>query len=248
MTSDSLRGVPVSVEAVCGGCGRPYSAMELPYALDDWENSHERYCIECAAKDSDTQWNTPGDCLYGPAEPGPDAGVVDLFLSFCDADFWTMVWAKRVAQSVEVPLFRFNWVGEPVNVQTPEVQTAARLYWVRLLFDYGEWNLGQRLLYPIGAPAWAASGLAGRRLFAWKPDNCLRAALAWRRLREYRLGCLPASIQSIINSRPPCGPASPWGPCGPPDPADIEADHGAKMAAAAERIRVARAKRKGRLG
>ena len=181
---------PWSVPA-CSACGRPYHTLEFTYALLDWENPNDPVCIECAARTSGGQWRSPGELAMGDPRdriPDPDADVLDLFLSFSDADFWAMVWTNRASK-----------LGE---ARSPETATAVRLDQVDAAFDADDWNEGERLLQPIGAPAWDRP--PGSALFlAWNHNNCVRTALAWRRLREYRLGCLPPLIQAGIRSRPP---------------------------------------------
>ena len=174
----------------CEVCERPYHTLDFNYELVDWENPGGTACIECAAKSADGQWRSPGELASGDPEdriPGPNATVLDLFLSFSDADFWAMVWTKRTAK--------------PSESRSSERETAARLEHVEAAFDNGDWNLGQRLLQPIGAPAWDRP--PGPALSAWDHKNCVRTALAWRRLREHRLSCLPPSIRAGIRSRPP---------------------------------------------
>ena len=175
----------------CGNCERFFHTMEFQWQLYDWEqSSQESECMECAARRSGGQWRSPGDIALGDPEdriPGPNADAHDLFLAFEDADFWAMVWTNRTSK--------------PSEARTPETQTAARLDQVEAAFDSGDWHNGQRLLQPIGAPPWDRP--PGPALFAWNHDNCVRTALAWRRLREHRLGCLPPSIQAGIQSRPP---------------------------------------------
>ena len=173
----------------CADCERPYHTMEFPYALVDWENPYAPVCLECAAKVSGGQWRSPGELALGEPEdriPGPDADVLDLFLSFSDADFWAMVWTNRTAK--------------PGEEQTPEMATSVRLDQVEAAFNKGDWDRGAGLLQPIGAPAWDRP--PGPALFAWNHDNCVRTALAWRRLREHRLSCLPPSVKAGIQSRP----------------------------------------------
>ena len=163
--------------------------MEYQYRLVDWENPGEKICIECAAKTSGGQWRSPGELAMGDPEdriPGASADVLDLFLSSYDADFWTMVWTNRTAT--------------PGEARTPETETAVRLDQVEAAFSSGDWNGGERLLQPIGAPPWDRP--LGPALFAWDHDNCVRVALAWRRLREYRRSCLPPSIREAIQMRP----------------------------------------------
>ncbi len=174
----------------CSECERPYYTLEFQYELVDWENPYYPMCLECAAKYPGGQWRSPGDLAMGdPGDriPGPDADVLDLFLSFSDSDFWAMVWTSRTAKLEEA--------------RSPETETAARLDQVEAAIERGDWNGGERLLQPIGAPAWDRP--PGPALFAWNHDNCGRTALSWRRLREYRIRCLPSSIQTAIRSRPP---------------------------------------------
>lgn len=177
--------------ASCDACERPYCLMDLTYSFVDYEDFYTQYCIECAAAQSPphVQWRPPDDLIGDPEWkiPGPDADIVDLFLSFADADFWAMVWTDRTAT-----------LNQERN---PETQTAARLRQIEAAFDRGDWYNGQKLLQVIGAPAWARPD--GPALFAWNHDNCVRVAHAWRRLREYRISCLPPSVQAKIQSRPP---------------------------------------------
>ena len=178
------------IPPACAICDRPYHTLEFPYELVDWNHPWETVCIECAAKTPGGQWRSPGELALGDPEdriPGPDANAHDLFLSFSDADFWAMVWTNRTAN--------------PGEAWSPETQTAHRLDAVDAAFNSGDWNNGERLLQPIGAPAWDRP--PGPALLAWSQDNCVRTALAWRRLRGYRLSRLPPLIQAGIQSRPP---------------------------------------------
>ena len=176
----------------CESCERPFHTLEFPYELMDWENPGYPVCIECAAETSHGQWRSPGELALGEPEdkiPCPNATVLDLFLSFSDADFWAMVWTKRTT--------------DPSEPRNSEQDTSARLDQVEAAFDEGDWNCGQRLLQPIGAPQWGRP--TGPPLYAWDHDNCVRTALAWRRLRNHRLSCLPPVIQVGIQSRPSIG-------------------------------------------
>ena len=178
---------------ICSCCERPFFTLEFTYELVDWEDPYHPVCIECAAKATGGQWRSPGKLALGdPADriPGLDADVLDLFLSFCDADFWAMAWTNRTVKPVE----------PPPEVDT-EIVTAVRLNEVEAAFDDGKWDNGERMLQPIGAPAWDRP--PGPALYAWNRRNCVQTALAWRRLREHRLSCLPPLIQSGIRSRPP---------------------------------------------
>lgn len=172
----------------CPRCHRCLHTLDFPQALIDWEQPDEPVCLECAAKTTDGQWRSPGEFAFGdPTErtPSSDADVIELFLSFSDAEFWSTVWAERSRNVQEA------W--------TAEEKTRARLDLVEASLDAERWNEGQTLLQPIGAPAWDRP--RGQPLFAYSHDNCVRTADAWRRLREYRLSCLPTLVQEWIKSR-----------------------------------------------
>ena len=176
----------------CEICGRYYFTMEFQYQLFDWEGLTGfggTNCIECAAKYDGCQWREPGELALGdPGDriPGPDADVLTLFLSFEDANFWVKVWTNRTMKQSEA------W--------SEETETELRLNQVEDAFNRGNWDEGNRLLQPIGAPVWDRP--PGPPLFAWNHDNCFRTARAWRRLRTHRLSCLPKVIQDAIRSRP----------------------------------------------
>ena len=175
----------------CSDCERPYHILEFTLELLDWEDPYHPVCLECASKISGGQWRSSGELAMGDPRdriPSPDADVLDLFLSFSDADFWAVVWTNRTSN--------------PSEARLSETATSVRLDRVEAMFDAGDWNSGERLLQPIGAPAWDRPP-GSPALFAWNHDNCVRTALAWRRLREYRIGCLPQSLQEGIRSRPP---------------------------------------------
>lgn len=176
---------------VCEHCERLIYTLGFgTHGLFDWEGLDGELCLECAARRPDGQWRSPGDLALGDPEdrlPRSDATTVELFLSFSDSNFWAMVWTNRTAR-----------LTEP---RRPETETTTRLDQVELAFNRGDWDNGERLLQPIGAPAWDRP-LEGPVLFAWGHENCVRTALAWRKLREYRLRCLPPSIQACIRSRP----------------------------------------------
>lgn len=172
----------------CPRCHRDLHTLDFAQSLIDWEQPDEPVCLECAARSSDGQWRSPGEFALGdPAEriPGADADVIELFLAFSDAEFWSTVWVERSRDVQEA------W--------TAEEKTRARLDLVEASFDAERWNEGQTLLQPIGAPAWDRP--PGPPLLAYSHDNCVRTADAWRRLREYRLSCLPALVQEWIMSR-----------------------------------------------
>ena len=166
----------------CEICGRYYYTMEFQYEIFDEKGltgSCGTNCIECAAKYDGCQWLSPGQ--------RPDADVLALFLSFENANFWAKVWTNRTMKLSKA------W--------SEETATELRLNQVEDSFKKGNWNEGERLLQPIGAPKWDRP--AGPPLFAWNRDNCVRTARAWRRLRKHRLGCLPTVLQDGIGSRPP---------------------------------------------
>jgi len=172
----------------CPRCLRYLHTLDFPQALIDWEQPDEPVCLECAARSSDGQWRSPGEFALGdPAEriPGANADVIELFLAFSDAEFWSTVWAGRSRNVQEA------W--------TAEEKTRARLDLVEASLDAERWNEGQTLLQPIGAPAWDRP--PGPPLLAYSHDNCVRTADAWLRLREYRLSCLPTLVQEWIMSR-----------------------------------------------
>ena len=177
----------------CEICGRYYFTMEFQYEMFDWEGLTGfggTNCIGCAAKYDGCQWREPGELALGDPEdriPGPDADVLTLFLSFEDSNFWAKVWTNRTMKQSEA------W--------SAETATKHRLNQVEDAFDKGNWNEGERLLQPIGAPEWDRP--PGPPLFAWNRDNCVRTACAWRRLREHHLSCLPPVLQDAIGSRPP---------------------------------------------
>ena len=178
----------------CDYCGIPLHVMEFSAALHDWANDPQyAYCLLCAAR-MGGQWRTPGELALGDFRdriPLDDADVGTLFMSFSDADFWSMVWSKRTHERSES--------------RGTEGETSNRLGQVEVAFDNGDWESGYMLLHPIGAPNWDRDH-DEPRLLAWNHDNCVRVARAWRRLREYRLECLPRSIQGAIRSRPPLIP------------------------------------------
>ena len=172
----------------CPRCDRYLHTLDFPQALIDWEQPDEPVCLECAAKTADGQWRSPGEFALGdPADriPGPDADLIELFLAFSDAEFWSMVWSKRMR--------------DPKEPWTSEEETRTRLSLAEAAFDEERWNDGQALLQPIGAPAWDRP--SGPALFAFAHDNCVRTAEAWRRLKQHRLSCLPAAVQVWIGSR-----------------------------------------------
>ncbi len=177
----------------CEECGRLIYTLGFgTHGLVDWEGSFDGgTCLECAARRTGGQWRTPGELALGNLEdrlPGKDVTIIERFLLFSDADFWAKVWSTRTGQ--------LTWS------RSSESATSARLTQVEAAFKRGDWENGQRLLHPIGAPRWDWDEEQGPRLFAWEHGNCVRTALAWRQLREHRLGCLPLSIQECVRTRP----------------------------------------------
>ena len=98
---------------------------------------------------------------------------------------------------------RFGVTGQRKLSEAWSAETATELRLKQVVDEFNKvnWDEGERLLQPIGAPAWDRP--AGPPLFAWNRDNCVRTAYAWRRLREHRLSCLPPMLQDAIRSRPP---------------------------------------------
>ena len=87
----------------CDGCNgyfhqNPFSWMEFR----DWDGDpHDALCIHCAASFGQAQWRSPGELAGGdPREwtPDDDADPAALFLAYCDAAFWQMVWSNRAAK------------------------------------------------------------------------------------------------------------------------------------------------------
>ena len=178
----------------CAQCERLIYTLGFgTHGLVDWNGGDGfggAVCLECAASRSDGQWRTPGDIALGDPEdrmPTANSTVVELFLSFSDADFWAMVWTNRTTQLSEAR-------------RRDETETSTRLDQVEAAFRQWDWDNGERLLQPIGAPLWDRSPNSPA-LFAWNHDNCVRTALAWRKLREHRIRSLPLSIQACISSR-----------------------------------------------
>ena len=123
--------------------------------------------------------------------PDDDADPVVLFMAYCDAAFWAMVWSQRVAKLEDPGTYDGNR-NEPA-----EDATAMRLMEVANAFDSGEWGRGADLLSPVGAPGWAAYPGEPQRLLAFRPANCIGTAEEWRRLATYRLGQLPEELADI---------------------------------------------------
>lgn len=189
----------------CDGCSGYFHENTISwFEFRDWsDDPHYAYCIHCAASYSDGQWRTPGELAGGdPREwtPDDDADPVILFMAYCDAAFWAMVWSQRVAKLGDPDTYYGNR-NEPA-----EDATAMRLLEVANAFDSGEWGLGADLLSPVGAPGWAAYPGEPQRLLAFRSANCIGTAEEWRRLATYRLGQLPEELADIIRRQS-------WGQC-----------------------------------
>ena len=189
----------------CDGCSGYFHENSLSwFEFRDWDDDpHYAYCIHCAASHSHGQWRAPGDLAGGdPREwtPDDDADPVILFLAYCDAAFWAMVWSQRVAK-LENP---DTYTGR--GNEAAEEAAARRLLEVVNACDSGEWGKGTDLLSPVGAPGWAAYPGEPQRLLAFRPGNCVGAAEAWRRLATYRLEQLPGELGDIVRRES-------WGQC-----------------------------------
>ena len=87
----------------CDGCTGYFHQNPLTwFEFRDWESDpHDAYCIHCAAGHGRAQWRSPGDLAGGdPREwtPDDDADPAELFLAYCDAAFWEMVWSSRASK------------------------------------------------------------------------------------------------------------------------------------------------------
>ena len=87
----------------CDGCNGYFHQNQLSwFEFRDWDGDpHDAYCIHCAAGYGRPQWRSPGELAGGdPRECTPDDGAdpAGLFLAYCDAAFWEMVWSSRAAK------------------------------------------------------------------------------------------------------------------------------------------------------
>ena len=187
----------------CDECGAYFHRNSLSDSgFRSWAyDPYTVYCIHCAARFAaacpDVQWRAPGELAGGdPREwtPVENAEPEDLFMAWCDAAFWEMVWSERVAKLDEENTCDGN------NHQEEEDATGRRLPLVNQAFDVEEWGKGADLLLPIGAPGWAAYPGEPERLLAFRPDNCRGTALTWQRLLAYRLEQLPQELADIIRA------------------------------------------------
>ena len=164
----------------------------------DWENPYDSLCIHCAASisyDGVTQWRSPGELAGGdPREwiPTDGADVSTKFLAYCDAAFWSMVWAQRVEKLGTAD----TYYGER-NPQAEDA-TVTRLSLVHAAFDSDQWEVGAKLLSPIGAPSWADYPGETERMLAFRPENCMGVAVSWERLKAHRIEGLPHELSRRI--------------------------------------------------
>ena len=164
----------------------------------DWAyDPNTVFCIHCAARcdANDMQWRSPGELAGGdPREwtPGKDADTADLFLAYCQAAFWSMVWSNRAADLDSPDAYEGN------RRQNTENSTTERLRLVNAVLNAGDWRKAMNLLLPVGAPGWAAYEDEPERLLAFRADNCRGTASAWNRLRPQILAGLPDELVAII--------------------------------------------------
>ena len=189
----------------CEGCSGFFYQNSLScFEFRDWsDDPNAAYCIHCAAGHAQAQWRDPGELAGGdPREWTPDddsALVTPLFMAYSDAEFWSMVWSQRVAR-IEAPD-----AYDGAKQEAAEDGTAKRLPLVMAAFNSGEWARGADLLLPVGAPGWAAYPGETERMLAFRSNNCIGTAEAWRRLLTHRLEQLPEEVANVIRQR--------WGQC-----------------------------------
>ena len=87
----------------CDGCGGYFHQNPLSwFEFRDCDGDpHDACCIHCAAAYGRAQWRSPGQLAGGdPREstPDDDSDPAGLFLAYCDASFWQMVWSVRAAK------------------------------------------------------------------------------------------------------------------------------------------------------
>ena len=127
--------------------------------------------------------------------PDNEADPAALFLSYCDAAFWSMVWKSRVEKLAELDGQRW-----PEN-QAAEDATARRLILVNAALDAAEWGRATDLLLPVAAPAWAYYPGEDERMLAFRPESCRGTSGAWDRLFQYRLAQLPEDLIHLVKQR-----------------------------------------------
>ncbi len=182
----------------CDGCQgylHENSLSSLPF--NSWAyDPYTTLCIHCAAGwPADAQWRAPGDIAFGdPREwiPDDDSDAGIYFLAYCDVAFWAMVWRNRETKLEVSETYQGN------NNPMAEDATARRLTIVETALAVGDYRGASNLLFPVGAPSWAAYPDEPERLLAFRPDNCRRTAAAWEELRQHRLSQLPEELQKII--------------------------------------------------
>jgi hypothetical protein len=183
----------------CDVCGEYLHDNPLSrVGFTDWAyDPYTAFCIHCAARcdASAMQWRSPGELAGGdPREwtPDNDAAPADLFLAYCMAAFWSMVWSGRTANLGEPDTYDGSRNEDADNA------TAKRLPLVNAALNAGEWRNAMNLLLPIGAPGWAAYEDEPERMLAWGSDNCRGTASAWEKLLPQIRGALPCELASII--------------------------------------------------
>ena len=184
----------------CDGCETYFHQNPLTwYQFRDWaDDPHYGYCIHCAAKRPGGQWRSPGDLVGDDPRdwtPDNDADPAALFLSYCDAAFWSMVWKSRVEKLSEPDGRRWS------ENQAAEDATDRRLILVNAALDAGEWGRATNLLLPVAAPGWAYYPGEEERMLAFRPENCRGTSAAWDRLIQHRLAQLPESIIHLVKQQ-----------------------------------------------
>ena len=183
----------------CEGYLHENRLSSLPF--NSWAyDPYTTLCIHCAAGwPADAQWRAPGDLAGGdPREwlPDGDSDVVVQFLAYCDAAFWAMVWRNREAKLNEPDTYDGN------KNPAAEDATERRLTIVEAALSVGDYRIASNLLFPVGAPGWAAYPDEPEPLLAFRPDNCRRTAAGWQKLLHHRLTQLPEELQIIISNPP----------------------------------------------
>ena len=170
----------------------------------DWAyDPYTTFCIHCAARcdASEMQWRSPGELAGGdPREwtPSKDADPADLFLAYCTAAFWSMVWSNRAAELDSTDAYDGNRHKDAENA------TAERLPLVNAVLDTDDWRKAMNLLLPVGAPGWAAYEDEPERMLAFRADNCRGTASAWNKLVPQILATLPGELVAIIKEGEEC--------------------------------------------
>lgn len=183
----------------CDICSRYLHDNEISgVEFRDWAyDPHTAFCIHCAARcdAGEMQWRSPGELAGGdPREwtPGKDPDPAELFLAYCTAAFWSMVWSNRAAELDSPDPYDGNRNNDAENA------TAKRLPLVDAALDAGDWRKAMNLLLPVGAPGWAAYEDEPARMLAFRADNCRGTASAWNRLLPQISATLPSELAAII--------------------------------------------------